>query len=535
MAFAILQGEANFTRLSKLLVDKGTEALRNTLDAIHPPANLAAAFNASKATLLKLKHRVINVLQWDLLFPPSGNPPDSTTFDVSLLTVLLRNICGFSAPATGWNTMPPDADRSPQANFTRIRMFRNEVYAHVSLTQVDGATFEKLWQKISQALVDLKIPRKEIDDLKISLLGPEEEIYLETLKEWCLKEEDCKEMLDDLKSEVKLMRQQQREDSEAMQHLTKITEENRQGIQQLCHQRVDDPLQKLAKHNFTAKIKLKVKSFHPGTRDWLLKKLDQWFTTDDESRVLLLTGGPGFGKGVFAANVCELFNEKRQFAACHFCDFSNSNLNDPMLMLESLASQMCENVPGFKEKLLDQLKRSHKSQSLKDAFRIYLQNPLDQLEEKPRLIVIDALDESASDGKSEMVKVIADNFPELPASVKVLVTSRPEISLERLDRVEKIEITTNHKGNTVDLEQYLRDCLPCLAAIDAANDRLTRTHRFDQSFVKVHRAIAENCGGSFLYAFHVQRELNKRKDLNAMSLTEIMSILPQGMGSLYKD
>ena len=80
-----------------------------------------------------------------------------------------------------------------------------------------------------------------------------------------------------------------------------------------------------------------------------MKKLEQWFTTDDESRALLLTAGPGFGKSVFAAKVCELFKEKDQFAACHFCDFSNSNLNDPMLMLESLASQMCENVPVLKK------------------------------------------------------------------------------------------------------------------------------------------------------------------------------------------
>ena len=218
MAFATLQEEANFTRLGKLLVDKGTEALRNTLDAIHPPANLATVLYKNRKILLRLKHRVINGPQFDLLFPSSGNP-DSKTFDVSLLTLLLRNICGFSAPATGWNTMPPRADRSPQANFTRIRLFRNEVYAHVNSTQVDTATFENLWQKISQALVDLKIPRKEIDDLKFSPLGREEEIYLQSLKEWCLKEED-------LSAKVKLVHQQQRDDSETLQHLTQIAKES---------------------------------------------------------------------------------------------------------------------------------------------------------------------------------------------------------------------------------------------------------------------------------------------------------------------
>jgi ATP/maltotriose-dependent transcriptional regulator MalT len=117
--------------------------------------------------------------------------------------------------------------------------------------------------------------------------------------------------------------------------------------------------------------------------------VENWFTKEDESRLLLITARPGSGKSVFAAKACDLFRGKGKFAACHFCDFSDSNLKDPKMMLQSLASHMCENVPGFKEKLLDQLNRPHKVNSLKDAFQIYLQNPLDELEVEPRLIVID--------------------------------------------------------------------------------------------------------------------------------------------------
>ena len=164
MASVDLQEKANFSRLSRLLVDKGTEALRNTFDGIHAPVSLPVVLNAKKSSLLKLKPRVINTLQWDLLYPPSGNPPDSKNFDVTLVTVLLRNICGF--PKTGWNIMPLDADRSTQANIVRIKSYRNEVYAHVTSTRVDNATFKILWQKISQALVELNIPQNDVDDLK---------------------------------------------------------------------------------------------------------------------------------------------------------------------------------------------------------------------------------------------------------------------------------------------------------------------------------------------------------------------------------
>ncbi len=552
-----LEEKANFTRLSRLLVDKGTEALRITLDATHSPANLPAVLNASRKSLLKLKIKVINGHQWDLLFPPSGNPPDSKTFDVTLLTVLLRNICGLPPPATGWNTMPVDTDRSPQANVTRIKLFRNQVYAHVSSTQVDNATFENLWKNVSQALVDLKIPQREIDDLKTCSLAPEEEIYVQSLKEWFLREEDCRNMLDDIGTDVKSIQQQLQEDRDifkrSMQQMTaNITEEIHQDKKQLCpsssrqsqseHKECDsdeskfdekhnNSVEDLAKHNFSSKIRSKVKLFHPGTRDWLLQKVENWFTDEDDSSFMLITAGPGFGKSMFAAKICEIFREKGKLAACHFCDFSNSNLKDPIIMLQSLASHMSENLPGFKEKLVQQLKRPHKVKSLNDAFQVYLQNPLDELQLQPSLIVIDGLDESATDDKSDIVKLIVDHFAGLPKHVKVLVTSRPEISIARLSCGKTIKIDASNKDNESDLLEYLNVCLPSLAARDAANTSVIAHN--NNSYLKVLPAIVAMCEGSFLYAFHVQHELCKREDLNSMRFREIMSFLPKGMGAVY--
>ena len=552
MASISLQEKANFTRLSRLLVDKGTEALRNTLDVILP--NLPAVLNANRTTLLKLKHRVINDTQWDLLFPPSGNPADSKTFDVTLFTVLFRSLSGFPPPATGWNTMPPATDTSPQANITRIKLFRNQVFAHASSTEVDKTTFDNLWQNISKALVDLKIPQKEIDDLETSPLGPDEEIYVQSLKEWVLEDEECKNMLDDLARNVNLMRNQltqsvlqQKDDRETMQRWRRIIEQNQQEIQHLCASNSSESelprstydskesevnveeqlLQKLAKQSFKGKIRSKVKLYHPGTREWLLEQVYSWFADEEESRLLLLTAGPGFGKSVFAAKVCAIFKKKGKLAACHFCDFSSSNLKDPMIMLQSLASHMCHSIIGFKEKLLDQLKRPHKVHSLKDAFQIYLQNPLDELDIEHSLIVVDGLDESATDDKSDMVKLIADNFPDLPSCVKVLVTSRPELSIRRLDHVKKIKIDVKDVNNESDIQNYLNACLPTLAARDGMNHSQQAHHS------QVLPAIVEKCEGSFLYAFHVQQELLKRDDLDTMTFQDIMSFLPEGMGSVY--
>ena len=536
MASLDLHEKANFTRLSRLLVDKGTEALRNTLDGIHSPANLSAVLSANKTSLLKLKPRVINDSQWDLLYPPSGDPPDSKTFDVTLLTILFRNICGL--PKTGWGKMPADSDRSMQANIVRIRLFRNEVYAHATSTRVHSPTFESLWKKISQALVDLNILQKDIEKLRFCPLGPREEECVWILQDWKLHEEESLTILEGLSNDVKSIER-------SINRLTQITEENCDGIKQLHHQSAsqeqnkpppcsitysgedDDLLRKLAKHNFKGKIRSKAKLFLPGTRRWLLEEVDELMIENEhKSSILLLTAGPGFGKSVFSARVCKDFKKKGKLAACHFCDFSDSNLRNPMTMLESLASQMCDNVMGFKEKLLDHMKRPHQVHNLRDAFRIYLQNPLDELElAEPVLIVIDGLDESATNNKNEIVNLIVDYFPHLPDFIKVLVTSRPEISVTKLSGSLKINVDSRNADNDSDLKTYLQFCLPSLLE--------RKKRRLGKEVSGVFEKLVEMCEGSFLYAFFVQYELQKCDDLNEMMPDEIAEFLPKGLDSVY--
>ena len=47
----------NYARLCRLLVDVGTQALRDTFDAIHPPTNLHTILTVNKTTLQSLKTR----------------------------------------------------------------------------------------------------------------------------------------------------------------------------------------------------------------------------------------------------------------------------------------------------------------------------------------------------------------------------------------------------------------------------------------------------------------------------------------------
>ena len=112
----------NYARLCRLLVDLGSQALRETFDVIHAPANLHAVLAANIATLQSLRaKKIINPIQWGKLFPAIPTSVSSRDFDTTLLVVLLRNLCGLTPPLTGWDALPAVTDLSREADTARVK------------------------------------------------------------------------------------------------------------------------------------------------------------------------------------------------------------------------------------------------------------------------------------------------------------------------------------------------------------------------------------------------------------------------------
>lgn len=158
----------NFTRLSTLIIDFGTPALRDKFNAHHPPTSLAAFLSTpivnKKLQNLKSK-RILTAEQWLKLYPAPGLPPvSSNDFDISLLVILLRNVCGLAKwndPV--WTNTPSPADISVEADITRLRMGRNELYAHCVKMALDDAKFTSSWAEIETALNRLAASRYAAD------------------------------------------------------------------------------------------------------------------------------------------------------------------------------------------------------------------------------------------------------------------------------------------------------------------------------------------------------------------------------------
>ena len=201
---------ANFQRLTRLLMRGGLALLREVFDAIHPPANLPAVLGnptiKSKLQTLR-RNRVLTYPEWDRLYnPPTGAYGKSSDFDITLLCKLLREICSLT-PSTGWDNLPNSTDYSREADVVRIKFYRNTIYGHNHSMEIPNADFEKLWIEISEALLRIadRISRAKRDEWKKSIenlsrdpLTPDAKEYVSELRLWYKKDMDTKDEIEKL-------------------------------------------------------------------------------------------------------------------------------------------------------------------------------------------------------------------------------------------------------------------------------------------------------------------------------------------------
>ena len=158
--------KTNGTKLLRLVIDGGTTVLREYLMKSACPTlqDVLLKHKGRLAYLKSLKKNILTDDQWKKLFPSSGVPPNPLTFDISLLHLLLREVCGLTAPAKGWHEMPPDTELSKEAHIVRIKFLRNELCHGIS-TSIPNDKFQEKLLTISQSLVALGLDQKEIDRL----------------------------------------------------------------------------------------------------------------------------------------------------------------------------------------------------------------------------------------------------------------------------------------------------------------------------------------------------------------------------------
>ena len=533
--------KTNGAKLSGLLIDGGTTVLRNVFDSYHPPANLAAVLNANYLTLNNLlKKKVLHKPQWDLLFPPGGATPDSKTFDITLLFLLLTNICGLVPPPSGWHKPPPSSDTSLEANLARIKRYRNELYGHVTSTGIPTAVFNVKWQEISAVLVALGLNPTDVVNLKSA---PCRVDYISAVIEWAKSDEEIKSQLREVRETQQEARQMQEEDHRTLQDTHKVVEEalktqkeNHETLQQVkktvenlkgrsSEEQDSETLRKLAKINTQSVIEYHAERYQEGTRLSIFNKVEKWL--DDRSssnRVMVISGNAGMGKSVISANVCKRMQEAGRLSGSHFCQHNKVRYRNAKVMLQSLACQLSDSVTEYKNGLVKTLSRNLGAElndmEVKDLFELLFEEPLMKLKDPGRniLMVIDGLDESEYQGRNELLDVIANHFTKLPCWIRFLVTTRPEINIAKsLRSFKPLQLEPEDEENVMDLRLLFKKRLSDVIQQDLQEVILTE--------------LVKKSEGLILYAYLLSDFI--KENFSLLAPEHLNSALPSGISSVY--
>ena len=205
--------QANFHRLTRLLMCGGVQLFRETLDSIHSPTDLRLRL-ADPAIQAQLKRARLTQSERVCLYPSPGVYGRSNDFDITLILKLFRNICSLTPPPgpRGWDDLPNCSDHTLVADLVRIKYYRNEIYAHCPRMEISDIEFNRLWKQISETLLRIAANispakrdewEKSIDDFLRSTLTPDEERYIEDLEAWYKQDMDIKDELVKMREELR--------------------------------------------------------------------------------------------------------------------------------------------------------------------------------------------------------------------------------------------------------------------------------------------------------------------------------------------
>jgi hypothetical protein len=244
--------------------------------------------------------------------------------------------------------------------------------------------------------------------------------------------------------------------------------------------------------------------------------VEEWLSSTKP--VLWITGEAGVGKSAVAAWLCD---KRPEIVAYHFCRFGNADRVDARRVLFSLAYQLSTQFPIYQDRLnasqLDKTAVEPEVPTVFDRLFVNLLTDAVPLSNKPRVMLIDALDEATRNGRNELASLFGHELDRLPSWFRMIVTSRPyeqEINSE-LQALDPWKIDAGREENLKDIRTYLYRELRPFTGNGTTSDEVVDT-------------IVDKSEGLFLYVTLVREELKNGR----LSLARLKEF-PQGLGAVY--
>ncbi|EPQ54156.1 WD40 repeat-like protein, partial [Gloeophyllum trabeum ATCC 11539] len=176
-----------------------------------------------------------------------------------------------------------------------------------------------------------------------------------------------------------------------------------------------------------------------GTRDALLEKISAWFNDEDPEvpQIFWLSGLAGTGKTTVSHTICDMTKKINRLGAAFFFSRDSTDQRRVSRIIPTLAYQLAAVRPELRSEICASIQKyPHAPGSAqKLQFDYLLKEPLLQLSAHTPtlLVVLDALDECDKErGKEggDLLDLLFAEVPQRKLRLKVLVTSRPERSIE---------------------------------------------------------------------------------------------------------
>jgi NACHT domain len=174
-----------------------------------------------------------------------------------------------------------------------------------------------------------------------------------------------------------------------------------------------------------------------NTRVELRHQIAEWAEDRNGKPIFWLKGMAGTGKSTIARSVAQSFADKHQLAASFFFKKGEGERGNATRFFTTIATDLMAHIPGSIlgiRKALD-ADPGISERVLKDQFEKLILHPLLEIQQAPSqalayIVVIDALDEcEREEDIRSILKLLARTKDIKPMSLRILVTSRPELPI----------------------------------------------------------------------------------------------------------
>ncbi|KAJ0413320.1 putative wd40 protein [Aspergillus carlsbadensis] len=169
----------------------------------------------------------------------------------------------------------------------------------------------------------------------------------------------------------------------------------------------------------------------PGTRENLLRKIEEWAVLPDAKCMFWLNGLAGTGKSTISRTVTKRF-QQNLLGASFFFKRGEGDRGNATRFFPTIARQLSRRIPELRALILQIIKDDPgiSMKPFKEQFEQLIYKPLCQIQRQgsPLVVVIDALDEC--DGEND-IRIILQQLPRAheprSVSLRFFITSRPEL------------------------------------------------------------------------------------------------------------